>query len=154
MVLASEMRMEVSLRDPPLIPGMPFRPALYLSLRPSLLMASLFPFLRSFSVRPFLGLLHPPVVLTRLRMPISTLRLLVLPPLALRSHLPPVSTLRLLVATVIIATIFRPCLFLRPSLFLPILRLRILLLFVLVLILRDGHPRRSQQQRSATPTHD
>jgi hypothetical protein len=23
-----------------------------------------------------------------------------------------------------------------------------------VLILRDGHPRRSQQQRSANPTHD
>ena len=148
------MRMEVVIWDPPLIPAMPFRPALYLPLRPSLLMA----FLRSFSVRPLLRLLRPPVVLTRLWMPISTLRFLVLPALALRSHLPPVSTLRLLIVPIITATIFGP-LFLRPRLLLPILRLRTLLLIIfvlvlLVLILRDGHPRRSQKQRSANPNHD
>ncbi|PYX76101.1 MAG: hypothetical protein DMG78_02265 [Acidobacteria bacterium] len=56
-------------------------------------------------------------------------------------------------------SVFGPCLLLRPSLLLPILRLRsllpiILVLVLLVLILRDGHPRRSQQQRSANPTHD
>jgi hypothetical protein len=128
MVLASKMRMEISVRDTPLIPAVPFRPALYLPLRPSPLMAFLFPFLRLFHVRPLLRLLHLPVVLPRLRMPISTLRFLI--------------------ATVIIAMIFRFCLFFRRSLLLPILRLRS------VLILRDGHPRRSQQQRSANPTHD
>ena len=150
MVLASETRMKVIIRDPPLIPAMPFRPALYLPLRPRLLVAFLFPLLR---------LLHAPVVFARLWMPISTLRFLILPPLALRSHLPPVSTLRLLIVPVIIATIFGPCLFLRPRLLLPILRRRTLLLLILtlillVLILRDGHPRRSQKQRSANPTHD
>jgi hypothetical protein len=86
-----------------------------------------------------LRLLHRPVVLARLWIPISTLRFLI--------------------ATVIIAMIFGPCLFLRPSLLLPILRLRtllpiVLVLVLLVLVLRDGHPRRSQQQRSANPTHD
>jgi hypothetical protein len=30
----------------------------------------------------------------------------------------------------------------------------VLVLVLLVLVLRDGHPRRSQQQRSANPTHD
>jgi hypothetical protein len=139
MVLASEVRVEISVRNTPLISAVLFRPALYLPLRPSLLMATLFPFLRLFHVRPLLWLLHLPVVLPRLRMPISTLRFLV--------------------ATLIIAMIFGPCLFLRPSLLLPILRLRslvpIILVFVLlVLILRDGHPRRSQQQRSANPAHD
>jgi hypothetical protein len=154
MVPASEMRMEVSIWDPPLIPAVPFRPALYLPLRPSLLVASLLPFLRFFHVRPLLRLLHRPVVLARLWIPISTLRFLI--------------------ATVIVAMIFGPSLFLRPSLLLPILRRRTLLpiilalvllalvllvlvllvLILLVLILRDGHPRRSQQQRSANPTHD
>jgi len=139
MVLASEMRMEISVRDPPLIPAVPFRRAPYLPLGLSLLMTSLLPFLRFFHVRPLLRLLHRPVVLARLWIPISTLRFLI--------------------ATVISAMIFGPCLFLRPSLLLPILRLRtllpiILVLVLLVLILRDGHPRRSQQQRSANPTHD
>jgi hypothetical protein len=119
----------------------------------------LLPFLRFFHVRPLLRLLHRPVVLARLWIPISTLRFLI--------------------ATVIVAMIFGPSLFLRPSLLLPILRRRTLLpiilalvllalvllvlvllvlvllvLILLVLILRDGHPRRSQQQRSANPTHD
>ncbi len=148
MMLASKVRVEISIRNTPLISAVPFRPALYLPLRPSLLMTSLFTFLRLFHVRPLLRLLHLPVVLRLLRMPISTLRFLVLPALALRSHLPPVSALRLLITTVF-----------RPSLLLPILRLGtllpiILVLVLLVLILRDGHPRRSQQQRSANPTHD
>jgi hypothetical protein len=139
MVRASEMRMEVSVRDPPLIPAVPFRRALYSPLGFSLLMASLLPCLRFFHVRPLLRLRHRPVVLARLWIPISTLRFLI--------------------ATVIIAMIFGPCLFLRPSLLLPILRLRtllpiVLVLVLLVLVLRDGHPRRSQQQRSANPTHD
>jgi hypothetical protein len=138
-VLASKVRVEISVRNTPLIPAVLFRPALYLPLRPSLLMATLFPFLRLFLVCPLLRLLHLPVVLACLRMPISTLRFLV--------------------AAVIIAMIFGPSLLLRPSLLLPILRLRsllplILVLILLVLILRDGHPRRSHQQRSANPTHD
>ena len=139
MVLASEVRVEISVGNTPLISFAPFRAALNLPLRPSLLMATLFPFLRLFHVRPLLRLLHLPVIFPRLWMPISTLWFLV--------------------ATLIIAMIFGLSLFLRPSLLLPILRLRtllpvILVLVLLVLILRDGHPRRSQQQRSANPAHD
>jgi hypothetical protein len=133
MVPTSEMRVEVSIRDPPLISAVSFCPALCLPLRPSLLMASLFPLLRLFHVRPLLRLLHLAIVLRLLRMPISTLRFLI--------------------ATVIVAMIFG------PSLFRPILRLRSLLPIILVLVLfmlvlRDGHRHRSQQQRSANPTHD
>ena len=139
MVLASKVRVEISVGNTPLISFALFRPALYLPLRPSLLMATLFPFLRPFHVRPLLWLLHLPVVLARLWMTIAALRLLI--------------------AALIIAMVFGPSLLLRPSLLLPILRLRtflplILVLVLLVLILRDAHPRRSQQQRSANPTHD
>ena len=148
MVLASKVRVEISVRDTPLIPAVPFRPALYLPLRPSLLMASLFTFLRFFHIRPLLRFLHLPVVLARLWMPISTLWFLILASLALRSRIFAVPALRFLTPPV-----------LRPSLLLPILRLHsllpiILVLVLLVLILRDGHPRRSQQQRSTNPAHD
>ena len=151
MMFPSEVGVEVRIRDPPMIPLVPFGAFALPLLRPSFLMPVLFPPLLLFPVLPLLLLLHLATVLRLLRMPVTALRLL--PSFALRSHLPAISTLRLLIGTVFIAMIFGPRLLLRSSLLLPALRSHFVLRFILMLVLRDGRERRTQQQRSANPTH-
>jgi hypothetical protein len=116
MVLASKVRVEISVRNAPLIsfaPAwfraacLPFRPRLilpaavdlasWLLVRPRLLLllpALLFPvFLLPLLLLP---LLHLAIILPALRMTIATLRLLILASLALRGRILAIPTLRFL----------------------------------------------------------
>jgi hypothetical protein len=149
MMLAPEMRVEIRVWDAALIPAAPIDPglfsSLYLPLRPGLLMPILLPPLLLFLFLPLLLLLHLAVVFWLLRMPVTALRLLVLSSFALWRHLAAIPALRLLISPILWPRLFlRPRLLLWSSLLLPILRVRILLLIVLMLVLRDGRDRRSQ----------
>jgi hypothetical protein len=158
-MLAPEMRVEVRLRDPPLIPFVTLGPrtliALHLALRPSLLVPVFLPFLLLTHVLLTFRLLHLAFVLLAFRMPVSTLRLLRWMSLTLWSHVVPVPALWRFIPTFV-----RPCLplrmrlLLRPSLFLPILWLRIFGTFVLMFVLRRSQGAHTQQQRSTNPAHD
>src|SRR5262249_51505673 len=116
-VLATEVGAEVRFRDPALIPfvslGTCMLVALHLPLRTGLLMPVFFPLLLLSRVLTLFGLLHLAFVLLALRMPISTLRLLLRPPLVLRSHFVAVPARRRFIRTLV-----RPCLFLRLWVFL------------------------------------
>ena len=149
MMVPPEACVEVRIWDPAMILLVPFCPGVFALplLRPGLLMPVLFPPLLRFPVLSLLLLLHLAIVLWLLRMPVTALRLL--SSFALRGHLAAISALRLL-----ISAIFRPLLWLRFRLLLPILRVRIVLLIVPVLVLRDGRDRRSQQERRTNPAHD
>ena len=147
MMLVPEMRVKIRVWDPPVILLVPFRPGVFalLLLGPGLLMPLLFPPRLFFHVLPLLLLLHLAIFLGLLRMPVTALRLL--SSFALRRHLVAISALRLLISPVIWPGLFLwPRLLLRSRLLLPILRVRILLLIILVLVLRDGGDRRSQQK--------
>jgi uncharacterized membrane protein YhdT len=138
---------EVRIRDPAMILLVPICPGVFALplLRPGLLMPLLFPPRLFFHVLPLLLLLHLAIFLGLLRMPVTALRLL--SSFALRRHLVAISALRLLISPVIWPGLFLwPRLFLRPCLLLPILWVRIVLLVVPVLVLRDGGDRRSQQK--------
>ena len=137
-MFAAKVRVEVRVRDPAAIAFAPLVPRVlpirHLSLGSSLLVPVFLPLLLlSHVLLPF-WLLHLTFVLLAFRMPIPALRLLRRPPFVLRSRLAPIPALRFLISSVV-----RPSLLRRSSLFLPILRLRVVLTFIFVLILCDSH---------------
>jgi hypothetical protein len=135
---ASEVCAEIWFGDPAAIAfatlGLRVLVARLLPLGLSLLVPIFLPFLLLSHVLRLFRLLHLALVLLTVRMPVSTLRLLILP--------------------VFLWLFVRPRLLLRPSLFLPILRMRTILLLIAMLILRRGYCRRAEQQRSTNPAHD
>ena len=137
-MFAAKVCAEVWFRDPALIPLVALRPcllvALHLPLRSSLLMAVFLPLLLLSHILLALRLLHLTFILLPLGMPISTLRLLRRTPLVLRSHLAAIPALRFLTSSVV-----------RPSLILPILRLRTFRAVVLVFVLRNSQRGHAQQ---------
>jgi hypothetical protein len=165
MVLASKVRVEISVRNTPLISLAPawFRAArlilpaavhlaTWLLVRPRLLLPALLLLVFLFPLL-LLPVLRLSVVLPILRVTISTLRLLILAPLALRGRILAIPALRFLISPVL-----RAALFLRPRLLLPILGPGLVLFIVfivavLVLVLSYRCHCRTQEERGANPAY-